>query len=107
MLPTLRTIQRTRFTIARPAFRQPTITTVRTFTSAQQLRLKEDGDRSPEQLDKIKHDQIDKQKKGEGHWHEELGSQSESHVKADREEVHDHDEPVSYTHLTLPTNREV
>lgn len=31
---------------------------------------------------------------GEGHWHEELGSASESHIAADREHVEDHDHHI-------------
>jgi hypothetical protein len=54
--------------------------------------LKEDADRSPEQIEQKKQEQLDKQKKGEGHWHEELASSGESNIAADREEVHDHDE---------------
>ncbi|TKA73737.1 hypothetical protein B0A55_05451 [Friedmanniomyces simplex] len=70
---------------------QPT-TLPRPFTSASSLRLKEDGNRTPEELDAKKHEQLEKQKKGEGHWHEDLASSSESHVAADKEEVHDHGE---------------
>ena len=36
-----------------------------------------------------------KQEKGEGHWHEELASSSESHVAADKENVQDHDSHIS------------
>lgn len=75
--------------LARPGFQQPTI---RPFSFAQQLRLKEDKHQDPEELDRIKHEQIEKQKKGEGHWHEELASGSESHLKADKEEPEDHSE---------------
>ncbi|EMC99682.1 hypothetical protein BAUCODRAFT_58698, partial [Baudoinia panamericana UAMH 10762] len=64
----------------------------RSFRTAQQLRLKEDKHQDPEELDRIKHEQVKKQEKGEGHWHEELASGSESALKAEREKVHDHDE---------------
>jgi len=73
------------FALTRPAIQS------RPFTRATCLRLKEDGDRSPEELDRIKHEQIGKQKKGEGHWHGELASSSETNVAADRENVDDHD----------------
>lgn len=79
-------------------FARPTAlptTSARTFTSAPQLRLKEDHARSPEETDRVKHEQIQKQKEGKGHWHEELASQSESHVAADREQVGDHKQHLS------------
>jgi predicted secreted protein len=53
--------------------------------------LKEGADRSAEQIEKTKQEQIRKQQKGEGHWHEELASQGESNIAADKEKVHDHD----------------
>ena len=71
------------FRAAAPAY-------VRPFSQAQQLRLKEDSTKSPEETERIKQEQIQKQKEGKGHWHEELASQSESHVAADRENVNDH-----------------
>ncbi|OCL06236.1 hypothetical protein AOQ84DRAFT_355579 [Glonium stellatum] len=54
--------------------------------------LKEDAHRSGHEIEAKKQEQLKKQDKGEGHWHEELGSQSESHVKADRQNVDDHGE---------------
>ena len=76
---------------ARPvAFRAAAPTYVRPFSQAQQLRLKEDSTKSPEETERIKQEQIQKQKEGKGHWHEELASQSESHVAADKENVNDH-----------------
>jgi len=72
------------------AFLQSTPT--RTFTAVRSLRLKEDGDRSAEELDAKKHEQIQKQKDGKGEWHESLASSSESGIAADKEKVHDHDE---------------
>ncbi|QDS72241.1 hypothetical protein FKW77_005729 [Venturia effusa] len=39
-------------------------------------------------------EQLDKQKRGEGHWHEELASAGESNIKADKEKVEDHDEHI-------------
>lgn len=67
---------------------------VRPFSHAQQLRLKEDSPKSPEETDRIKQEQIKKQQDGKGHWHEELASQSESHVAADRENVDNHDKHI-------------
>lgn len=66
----------------------------RPLTTTPRLYLKEDADRSPEQIEQKKQEQLKKQEKGEGEWHESLGSQSESHVKADRQEVEDHDEHI-------------
>ncbi|KAK5724485.1 hypothetical protein LTR15_004530 [Elasticomyces elasticus] len=90
-MPMMRPILR--FASAKPTrtvFVQPTLS--RPFTSARSLRLKEDGNRTPEELDAKKHEQIEKQKKGEGHWHEDLASSSESHIAADKEKINDHDQ---------------
>jgi hypothetical protein len=64
----------------------------RSYRSFPALRLKEDADRHPEHIEQKKREQIDKQKRGEGHWHEELASAGESNVKADRDsgKVGDH-----------------
>ncbi|KAK6397638.1 hypothetical protein LTR65_004885 [Meristemomyces frigidus] len=66
----------------------------RPFSSAPQLRLKEDGSRDGNELDQIKKDQLKKQEKGEGHWHEDLASSSESHIKADKEQPADTDQHI-------------
>lgn len=83
----------------RPSTRiiRPSSSSIRPFTTSPSLRLKEDASRSPEEIDQKKHEQIDKQKKGEGHWHEELASSSESNIGADREhgKVEDHDDHMS------------
>lgn len=63
----------------------------RAFTSAARLKLKEDKARTPEEADRVKEEQRQKAAQGKGEWHEELASQSESHVAADREGVRDHD----------------
>lgn len=74
----------------RATFRAAAPSTIRPFSQAQQLRLKEDADRSPEEVDRVKQEQLQKQKEGKGHWHEELASTSESHVAADKENIDDH-----------------
>ena len=84
----MRAARRTPFISTRPAVRQ----LIRTFNSAQHLRLKEDGDRSPQEIENLKQEQLKKQEKGEGHWHEGLASGGESNIAADKEKVHDHDE---------------
>jgi hypothetical protein len=64
----------------------------RAFRTTPARCLKEDGNRSPQELEDKKQEQIDKQKRGEGHWHEDLASKGESDIKADKEHVGDHDE---------------
>jgi hypothetical protein len=69
--------------------------TIRPFSQAQQLRLKEDANRSPEELERIKQEQLKQQKEGKGQWNEELASSSESHVAADKQKVDDHQQHMS------------
>lgn len=60
--------------------------------SVQSCRLiKEDANRSPEEVEKLKQEQLKKQKDGEGHWHEELASAGEAAVKNDDHTIEDHD----------------
>ncbi|KAF2870394.1 hypothetical protein BDV95DRAFT_575717 [Massariosphaeria phaeospora] len=68
----------------------------RALTTSPRRALKEDANRTPDQLEQKKQEQLDKQKRGEGHWHEELGSSSEGNVAADRQEVKggDHEEHI-------------
>jgi hypothetical protein len=65
---------------------------IRLFCFTPIRSLKEDGDRSPQELEDKKQEQISKQKRGEGEWHESLASSGESNVKADQEKVHDHED---------------
>jgi len=82
--------------IARPvAFRAAAPAYIRPFSQAQQLRLKEDANRSPEETERVKQEQLQKQKEGKGHWHEELASSSESHIAADKENINNHDEHIN------------
>ena len=73
----------------------PRISTVtrRTFATTPRTLLNEVGNRSGEELEQKKQEQLKKQEKGEGHWHEELASQSEAKIAADKEsaQVKDHD----------------
>ncbi|EON68589.1 hypothetical protein W97_07847 [Coniosporium apollinis CBS 100218] len=62
------------------------------FSTSARLRLKEDKERSPEEVEAAKQKQLKKQEEGKGEWHEELASSSESGIAADRQEVQDHDE---------------
>ncbi|KAF2139432.1 uncharacterized protein K452DRAFT_192255, partial [Aplosporella prunicola CBS 121167] len=67
-------------------------TTHRTLSTTPRRLLKEDADRTPEQAEAAKQSQLEKQKRGQGHWHEELASAGESSVKADQDahKVSDH-----------------
>lgn len=78
----------------RPA-RTFSIPTRRALSTTPHMFIKEDADRSPEQIEKKKEEQLKKQEKGEGHWHEELASSGESNIAADRENVQDHDSHMS------------
>ncbi|MCJ1229024.1 hypothetical protein MMC12_005688 [Toensbergia leucococca] len=50
-----------------------------------------DSNDTAKEIDHHKHDQLQKQKEGKGHWTPELASDSETAVAADRGE-HDHSE---------------
>ncbi|THY21831.1 hypothetical protein D6D01_06364 [Aureobasidium pullulans] len=77
-----------RSSIARRAFVSAPI---RSFQTAPVLRvgkesaLHEEG--RAEEVERVKNEQIQKQKEGKGHWHEEIASDSESIVKADRGDI--------------------
>ncbi|KAF2117032.1 hypothetical protein BDV96DRAFT_597978 [Lophiotrema nucula] len=71
--------------------RTPALSTRRAFTAGPQLLLKEDADRDGHDVEQKKNEQLEKQEKGEGHWHEELASHGESNIAADKEKVNDHD----------------
>ena len=73
----------------------PSYSPIRPFSQAQRLRLKEDANRSPEELERIKQEQLKQQKEGKGQWSEELASSSESHVAADKQKVNDHQQHMS------------
>ncbi|KAK0939441.1 hypothetical protein LTR29_008937 [Friedmanniomyces endolithicus] len=80
-----------RLASARPTRFIPTLPLLhRPFTALPRLLLKEDGNRTPEELDAKKREQLDKQKKGENTWDEGLASSSEEQIKAEKEEVGDH-----------------
>ena len=58
---------------------------IRPFSTSRTFRLKEDADRSPEEVEKAKQDSL------KGKDHRGTASASEEHVAAEREEVKDHD----------------
>ncbi|KAF2713422.1 hypothetical protein K504DRAFT_369809 [Pleomassaria siparia CBS 279.74] len=64
----------------------------RTFTTTPHMLLKEDENRSRQEIEDKKQEHLKKQKRGEGEWDEKLGSQSEGNVAADKEDVKDHDD---------------
>ncbi|KAF1350050.1 hypothetical protein BDV97DRAFT_286091, partial [Delphinella strobiligena] len=64
----------------------------RFFSSQSRLLLKEDADRSPQEVEAAKQKQLNKQKDGKGHWHEELASAGEANIAADKDQVHDHED---------------
>jgi len=59
----------------------------RSFTQTRGLGLKESSSKDPNPEETHKHvlDSLSKQKRGEGHWKQELASDSEEHLRADRE----------------------
>ncbi|KAK5162851.1 uncharacterized protein LTR77_011108 [Saxophila tyrrhenica] len=71
------------------ALRQPlfTLRPIRTFTTLRPLRIKEDAERSPEEIEKAKQKSMNKP---EGSRH--TASSGEEAVGADRENVKDHDQ---------------
>jgi hypothetical protein len=91
LTPILDMSPRAIFSAMRPLAPLRTQLARRTLTTTPRMCIKEDADRSPEQLEKIKQDQLKEQKEGKGRWREELASHGESNIAADKEKVHDHD----------------
>jgi predicted secreted protein len=54
------------------------------------MLLKEDGNRSAQELEQKKQEQLKEQKEGKGRWREDLASSGESNIAADKENVQDH-----------------
>ncbi|KAI5235816.1 hypothetical protein E4T43_09003 [Aureobasidium subglaciale] len=65
--------------------------TVRTLATTPFLRIKEDANRSPEELERTKQEQLKAQKEGKAEWNEKLASAGEAGIAADKEDVKDHD----------------
>ncbi|KAL4990888.1 hypothetical protein BDW68DRAFT_153538 [Aspergillus falconensis] len=88
-LPSIRAT--TRLSGARPTTLLPRATASAFHTSAARSGLKEDDDRSNDQLkdhyEQEKQAQIKRQNEGQGKWNQNLASSSEASVKADRGEV--------------------
>lgn len=64
------------------------------FTTQPRLFLKEDADRSAEDIEQHKQENLKKQEKGEGEWNRNLASRGEESIAADKDanNVEDHDE---------------
>lgn len=67
-----------------------TVCTRRSFTTTTRLLIKEDANRTPEQVENAKQEQLKEQREGKGRWREDLASHGESNIAADREKVEDH-----------------
>jgi hypothetical protein len=62
----------------------------RTFSTTRHMQIKEDGNRSAQELEQKKQEQLREQKEGKGRWREDLASSGESNIAADKEKVEDH-----------------
>ncbi|KAF1850277.1 uncharacterized protein K460DRAFT_13230 [Cucurbitaria berberidis CBS 394.84] len=69
-------------------------TTRRTLFTTPRMLIKEDADRSPEQVEKAKQEQLKEQQQGQGRWREDLASSGESNIAADKEKVNDHQDHI-------------
>ncbi|KAI7160847.1 hypothetical protein KC343_g13922 [Hortaea werneckii] len=82
---------RTRTFAAAPAAYRATATTTRTFGTSRALAagkesaLHQEG--RAEEAEREKQEQLKEQREGKGHWKDELASDSESIVKADRNDM--------------------
>ncbi|OAL52577.1 hypothetical protein IQ07DRAFT_376470 [Pyrenochaeta sp. DS3sAY3a] len=81
---------RARVSALRPFLGSHLQSTRRTFATSSRFLIKEDADRSPEQLEKAKQEQLREQREGQGRWREDLASHGESNIAADKEKVHNH-----------------
>jgi hypothetical protein len=62
----------------------------RTFSTTRHMQIKEDGNRSAQELEQKKQEQLREQKEGKGRWREDLASSGESNIAADKQKVEDH-----------------
>lgn len=79
------------FSIMRPARTHLTLSAHRTLSTTPRLFIKEDADRSPQEVENAKQEQLKEQQQGKGRWREDLASHGESNIAADKEKVNDHD----------------
>ncbi|KAI8931573.1 hypothetical protein NX059_011227 [Plenodomus lindquistii] len=85
---------RTLLSASRPmrTLRTPLASTARrTLTTTPRFMIKEDADRTPEQVEQAKQEQLKEQQQGQGRWREDLASSGESNIAADKQKVQDHD----------------
>lgn len=68
------------------------VSTRRAFANTPRMTIKEDADRTPEQVEQAKQDQLREQEQGKGRWREDLASHGESNIAADRQQVNDHEQ---------------
>ena len=68
--------------------------TRRALSTTPRMLLKEDANRSPEELEQKKQEQLKEQKEGKGRWREDLASSGESNIAADKQNVKDHDSHI-------------
>jgi len=66
----------------------------RTLSTTPRMAIKEDGNRTPEELEQKKQEQLKEQKEGKGRWREDLASSGESNIAADRQNVKDHESHI-------------
>ncbi|KAJ8114594.1 hypothetical protein OPT61_g3560 [Boeremia exigua] len=62
----------------------------RTLSTTPRMAIKEDGNRTPEELEQKKQEQLKEQQQGKGRWREDLASSGESNIAADKQKVSDH-----------------
>jgi hypothetical protein len=70
---------------------QTPLFSARTLSTTPIRMIKEDANRSPEELEQTKQDQLKAQKKGTAEWNEKLASAGEASITADKQNVKDHD----------------
>ncbi|KAL1646163.1 hypothetical protein SLS61_007974 [Didymella pomorum] len=68
--------------------------TRRALSTTPRMAIKEDGNRTPEELEQKKQEQLKEQKEGKGRWREDLASSGESNIAADKQNVKDHDSHI-------------
>ena len=78
----------------RPIASSCTPITCRALSTTPRMALKEDGNRTPEELEQKKQEQLKEQKEGKGRWREDLASAGESNIAADKQHVNDHDSHI-------------
>ena len=54
------------------------LSTRRAFVTTPRMAIKEDANRSPEQIEQAKQEQLKEQQQGQGRWREDLASSGES-----------------------------